>query len=183
MHTLIRFLTISIFTTVFTAIAIAQPATTPTESPKITQPDKPTHTTKPKDIVNQPTRTYRHGDCTWIPALATAAGWHTKQIPQLIEIIKRESGCCPRRIGGDAVNADCTLKQIVSTTHRSDSGLLQINGVHWKQDHKQYAGAICKRMNICTQEPLLNPYTNLVAGRLLFDLAGWSPWNPINVKP
>ena len=60
--------------------------------------------------------------------------------------------------------------------HRSDSGLLQINGVHWKRDHAQYHGLVCKKMGICTQEPLLDPLTNLKAGRLLFDVAGWSPW-------
>lgn len=181
MHTILRLTMFTLFATMFTTIAIAEPITTQLQ--QITPISKPTHDTRPKDTVILPARVYKYGDCTWIPALALAAGWHSQQIPKLIEIIKRESGCCPRIIGGDAVNADCTLKRVVSTTHRSDSGLLQINGVHWKQDHKQYAGAICKRMAICTQEPLLNPYTNLVAGKLLYDLAGWSPWNPINVKP
>jgi hypothetical protein len=55
--------------------------------------------------------------------------------------------------------------------------LLQINGVHWKQDHKEYAGLVCKVMGVCDQARLLDPLTNLRAGKLLFDVAGWSPWH------
>lgn len=120
--------------------------------------------------------TYRHGDCSWIAPIALSVGWTKPQIPKLLHIIKRESGCCPRRIGGDAVDKNCKTTRITTMTHRSDSGLLQINGVHWKQDHRYYAGAICKKMRICTQEPLLDARTNLEAGRLLYSLAGWSPW-------
>jgi hypothetical protein len=119
---------------------------------------------------------YRHGDCTWIPPVALAAGWRQKQIPHLMHIIARESGCCPTRIGGSVVDKNCQITRMATMSHPSDSGLLQINGVHWKQDHKQYAGLVCKQMKICTQEPLLDAFTNLKAGRLLFDVAGWSPW-------
>ena len=119
---------------------------------------------------------YRHGDCSWIEPIALSVGWTKPQIPKLLHIIKRESGCCPRRIGGDAVDKNCKTTRITTMTHRSDSGLLQINGVHWKQDHRYYAGAVCKKMRICTQEPLLDARTNLEAGRLLYSLAGWSPW-------
>jgi hypothetical protein len=35
-------------------------------------------------------------------------------------------------------------------------------------------------MKICTQEPLLDAKTNLIAGKLLFDVAGWDPWTPQN---
>jgi hypothetical protein len=97
---------------------------------------------------------------------------------QLIHIILRESGCCPNRRGGDRVNKDCEIVKVVSWHHRSDTGLLQINGVHWKQDHPQYAGLVCERMGICTQEPLFDPETNLAAGRLLWQVAGWQPWTP-----
>jgi hypothetical protein len=31
-------------------------------------------------------------------------------------------------------------------------------------------------MKICTQEPLLDPLTNLKAGKLLWDVAGFDPW-------
>lgn len=76
------------------------------------------------------------------------------------------------------VNSDCEIIRVSEWNHRSDTGLLQINGVHWKPDHPQYHGLVCKRMEVCTQEPLLDPLTNLRAGRLLYDLVGWSPWNP-----
>lgn len=119
---------------------------------------------------------FRHGDCSWVPAVARRAGWKQKEIPKLIQIIKRESGCCPRRIGGSVVDANCVQIKMATWKHPSDSGLLQINGVHWKQDHAQYHGLVCKQMGICSQEPLLDALTNLRAGRLLFDVAGWSPW-------
>jgi hypothetical protein len=31
-------------------------------------------------------------------------------------------------------------------------------------------------MGVCDQARLLDPLTNLKAGKLLFDVAGWSPW-------
>ena len=125
---------------------------------------------KPKPIV------YRHGDCSWVRPVALEAGWQQQDMKKLIHIIKRESGCCPRRIGGSVVDKDCNQIKMATWKHPSDSGLLQINGVHWKPDHAQYHGLVCKEMGICTQEPLLDPLTNLRAGRLLFEVAGWSPW-------
>jgi hypothetical protein len=74
------------------------------------------------------------------------------------------------------VNKFCEITHVTEWNHRSDTGLLQLNGVHWKQDHPQYAGLICKQMGICTQEPLLDPLTNLQAGLLLWQVAGWQPW-------
>jgi len=120
---------------------------------------------------------FEHGDCSWVPQLALKAGWKSDQLPKLIHIIKRESGCCPTRIGGSAVDKQCNIIKMVTMSHPSDSGLLQINGVHWKKDHAQYAGLVCKQMRICSQKPLLDAYTNLKAGKLLFDVAGWSPWS------
>ena len=119
---------------------------------------------------------FRHGDCSWLPELALQAGWKAKQIPRLTQIVLRESGCCPYRRGGDIVDKNCVVTGVSTWTHRSDSGLTQINGVHWKQDHAQYAGLVCKQMKICTQEPLLDALTNLKAARLLFMVAGWQPW-------
>lgn len=123
---------------------------------------------------------FEHGNCSWIPPVALAAGWKQKQIPRLLEIIARESGCCPRRIGGSQVDANCQFVKMWTMKHPSDSGLLQLNGVHWKPDHPQYHGLFCKKAGICTQEPLLDAFTNLKMGKMLFDVAGWSPWNPIN---
>lgn len=120
---------------------------------------------------------YRHGDCTWLSDVATQAGWPLDTHRRLAKIAARESGCCPNVRGGDVVDADCQVIRVREWNHRSDSGLLQINGVHWKQDHAQYHGLVCKRLAICSQEPLLNPLNNLRAGKLLYDVAGWSPWD------
>jgi hypothetical protein len=108
--------------------------------------------------------------------LALAAGWKENQLKRLGQIILRESGGCPYRRGGDIVDKDCNVTGVARWNHRSDSGLLQINGVHWKQDHAQYHGLVCKQMKVCEQDKLLDPLTNLKAGRLLFEVAGWSPW-------
>lgn len=151
----------------------AQAQAEPVAAPKTTTP--PTTEAVPVTTTTAPI-VYRHGDCSWVPAVARSAGWTDREIPRLIEIIKRESGCCPRRIGGSVVDAECNFIKMARWNHPSDSGLLQINGVHWKQDHPQYHGLVCKQMGICEQEPLLDPLTNLQAGRLLFDVAGWSPW-------
>ena len=132
-------------------------------------------------LENNPQRAiqFRHGDCSWVPAMALEAGWAKEDIPQLIKIIQRESGCCPNRAGGDIVDKNCLITGVSEWNHRSDSGLLQINGVHWMPEHKYYDGLVCKRMNICTQEPLLTAETNLRAGKLLHDVAGWRPWSVI----
>jgi hypothetical protein len=119
---------------------------------------------------------FRHGDISWLPELAAEAGWPPRTWKRLGEIILRESGGCPTRIGGSVVDKDCNFIRMATMSHPSDSGLLMLNGVHWQPHHKYYAGLICKHMKICTQEPLLNATTNLRAGKLLFDVAGWAPW-------
>ena len=119
---------------------------------------------------------YRHGDCSWLPKVALQAGWQVRQLKQLRQIALRESGCCPNRAGGDKVDKDCNITGVSEWNHRSDSGLLQINGVHWKPDHKYYDGLVCKQMKICTQEPLFDPLTNLRAARLIYSRVGWSAW-------
>jgi len=119
---------------------------------------------------------YKHGDCSWLPAMALQAGWASEQIPQLTKYALRESGCCPNRAGGDMVDKDCNITGVAEWSHRSDSGLLQINGVHWLPTHKYYDGLICKQMRICTQAPLLDALTNLRAARLIYSKVGWSAW-------
>ena len=120
---------------------------------------------------------YRHGDCSWLPAVAMQAGWQVDQIKQLREIALRESGCCPARAGGDIVDKNCNKIGHDGSFHSSDSGTMQLNGTHWKPDHPQYHGLVCKQMKICTQEPLFDPLTNLKAARLLYEVAGWQPWS------
>ena len=128
---------------------------------------------------------FRHGDVSWLPALALKAGWTADQIPKLAEIVLRESGGCPNRRGGDMVDKNCNITGIAERTHRSDSGLLQINGVNYDPTRNKWA-PLCLEMDICTQKPLMDPLTNLKAGKLLFNYwdkaagSGWIPWDPCN---
>jgi hypothetical protein len=120
---------------------------------------------------------YRHGDCSWLPKVALQAGWSVHDLKQLREIALRESGCCPNRAGGDTVDKDCNITGVAEWSHRSDSGLMQINGVHWLPEHAKYDGLICKQMGICTQAPLLDAFTNLRAALLIYSRVGWSAWD------
>ena len=120
---------------------------------------------------------FSHGDVSWLPELAVAAGWPKKAIPRLTEIVLRESGGCPNRRGGDIVDKNCNITGVADYTHRSDTGLLQINGVNYDKSRNKWA-LICREMNVCTQEPLLDPLTNLKAGFVLFKASGWGPWDP-----
>ena len=128
---------------------------------------------------------FRHGDVSWLPALALKAGWTADQIPKLAEIVLRESGGCPNRRGGDMVDKNCNLTGVSEWNHRSDTSLLQINGQNFDSTRNPTA-PICLQMKICTQEPLFDPLTNLKAGKLLFDYwekaagNGWIPWDPCN---
>jgi len=131
----------------------------------------------PVTTTTPPAPVYRHGNCSWLPAVALKAGWQADQIAQLTQIALRESGCCPYRAGGDTVDKNCNITGVADYSHRSDSGLMQINGVHWLPTHKNYDGLICKQMRICTQEPLLDPLTNLQAARLIYSKVGWSAWS------
>jgi len=116
------------------------------------------------------------GDCSWVDQVALAAGWEQKHLATVKIIAARESGCCPNRAGGDKVDKFCNITGVSEWNHRSDSGLMQLNGVHWLRSHKHYAGLFCKRHNICEQEPLLDAFTNLKMAKVLFDVVGWSAW-------
>jgi len=128
---------------------------------------------------------FRHGDVSWLPALAIEAGWKPNQLDKLGQVILRESGACPNRRGGDIVDKNCNITGVSEWNHRSDTSLLQINGVNYDPTRNKFA-PICLQMGICTQEPLLDPLTNLQAGKLLFDYwqkaagDGWIPWDPCN---
>ena len=140
------------------------------------------------DVVNTtapPAIVFTHGDISWLSDLATRAGWPKNTHKLLGQIILRESGGCPNRRGGDMVDQKCNITGIAEKTHRSDTGLLQINGVNYDPTRNKFA-PICLEMDICTQEPLLDPLTNLKAGKLLFDYweraagSGWIPWDSCN---
>lgn len=129
-----------------------------------------------------PALTFRHGDISWLPALAAEAGWPEETWDKLGQIILRESGGCPNRRGGDVVNEDCEIVRVSEWNHRSDTGLLQINGVNYNPKRNKWA-RICSDMGICEQEPLLDAVTNLRAGYLLYAYAGWDPWDPCTYGP
>jgi len=120
---------------------------------------------------------FRHGDISWLPKLAEQAGWPRKTWKKLGQIILRESGGCPNRVGGSIVDKNCNIIGHTGATNKSDSGLLQINGVNWdpKRSGRQL---LCAEHRICTQEQLLDPVTNLAAGYILYQKAGWDPWDP-----
>lgn len=121
---------------------------------------------------------FSHGDISWLPALAEEAGWPKRTWKRLGQIILRESGGCPNRRGGDMVDKNCNITGVSEWNHRSDTGLLQINGVNYDTSRNKWA-IICNQMNICEQEPLLDPLTNLKAGKLLWDVAGFDPWKTV----
>lgn len=120
---------------------------------------------------------FKHGDISWLPQLAEQAGWPRKTWKKLGQIILRESGGCPNRIGGSIVDKNCNIVGHTGATNKSDSGLLQINGVNWdpKRSGRQL---LCAEHKICKQEQLLDPVTNLAAGYVLYQKVGWDPWDP-----
>jgi hypothetical protein len=93
------------------------------------------------------------------------------------QIILRESGGCPNRIGSSIVDKNCNITGYTKATNKSDSGLLQINGVNWDMSRNKNAIA-CVQFGFCSQKSLLDPVNNLKVGRELFRLAGWDPWDP-----
>ena len=126
---------------------------------------------------------FKHGDISWLPELATQAGWEPEQFKKLGQIILRESGGCPNRIGSSIVDANCNITGFTKATNKSDSGLMQINGINWDPKRSKNAVA-CVEMNICSQAPLLDAVTNLKVGKLLYDRSnGWGPWNVCNWNP
>ena len=171
MRNLVRLFAVSMVGIItFGSIASAAKAPLPTLEP-LSVAVRASERVSETDIV------FRHGDISWLPELAAQAGWPPETWKKLGQIILRESGGCPTRIGGSVVDKDCNFIRMATMSHPSDSGLLMINGINWDIKRTKLA-IVCVRMKVCTQEELMNPITNLRAGKLLFDVAGWSPWNP-----
>ena len=78
------------------------------------------------DRVENPVKpiVFTHGDISWLPELASKAGWEPKHFKKLGEIILRESGGCPNRKGGDKVDKNCNITGVSEWNHRSDTGLI-----------------------------------------------------------
>ena len=171
MRNLVRLFAVSMVGIItFGSIASAAKAPLPTLEPLSVA-------VRASERVSEPDIVFRHGDISWLPELAAQAGWPPETWKKLGQIILRESGGCPTRIGGSVVDKDCNLIRMATMSHPSDTGLLQVNGINWDIKRTKLA-IVCVRMRVCTQEELMNPITNLRAGKLLFDVAGWSPWNP-----
>ena len=175
MRKLVRLFAVSIVGIItFGSIASAAKAPLPTFEPisvAVRAPERAPERVPKPDIV------FTHGDISWLPELAAKAGWPPETWERLGQIILRESGGCPNIRGGDIVNKNCEVIGHDGSNHRSDTSLLQINGINWDLKRTKLA-IVCVRMGVCTQEELMNPITNLRAGKLLYDVAGWSPWNP-----
>jgi len=170
MRKLVRLFAVSIVGIItFGSIASAAKAPLPTLEPLSVA-------VRASEGVSEPAIVFRHGDISWLPELAAKAGWPPRTWKRLGEIILRESGGCPTRIGGSIVDENCNLIRMATMSHPSDTGLLQVNGINWDIERTKLA-IVCVRMKVCTQEELMNPLTNLRAGKLLWDVAGWSPWN------
>ena len=171
MRKLVRLFAVSIVGIItFGSIASAAKAPLPTLEPLSVA-------VRASEGVSEPAIVFRHGDISWLPELAAKAGWPPQTWKRLGQIILRESGGCPTRIGGSVVDKDCNFIRMATMSHPSDTGLLQVNGINWDIERTKLA-IVCVRMKVCTQEELMNPITNLRAGKLLYDVAGWSPWNP-----
>ena len=138
----------------------------------------PTHQSIPRHLKeDEPRIVFQHGDISWLPILAAQAGWPRKTWSKLGNIILRESGGCPNRIGSSIVDKNCNITGWTKATNKSDSGLLQINGVNYNLERNDRA-AVCLAGLACEQAPLLDALTNLKAGLVLFKIAGWQPWTP-----
>ena len=132
-----------------------------------------------KQAQSKPAQTveWKHGDISWLPELAGAVGWPKHTWKKLGQIILRESGGCPNRIGSSIVDKNCNITGYTKATNKSDSGLLQINGVNYNKQRNKNA-IVCVELKFCKQEQLLDPVNNLRAGLLLYKKAGWDPWDP-----
>jgi len=171
-----RRITASIVTaTLLLGVGTARAATAP--SARQTHPATTTGHDRHLREEAQPAIEFKHGNIDWLPQLAAQAGWPPKTWRKLGQIILRESGGCPNRRGGDIVDKNCNITGHDGSNHRSDTGLLQINGVNYDKTRNQWA-LICRANIACTQEQLLDPVTNLRAGFALFKAAGWDPWTP-----
>jgi len=170
-------------TAITSSLGIAYAAQAP--APALPSVSQPAPIDRLDPIPADPPIVFRHGDVSWLPALALKAGWTADQIPELSRIVLRESGACAYRKGGDIVDKNCNVIGHDGSNHSSDTSLLQINGLNYNPKRNPYA-PICLQMKICTQEPLFDPLTNLKAGKLLYDYwekaagNGWIPWDPCN---
>ena len=104
--------------------------------------------------------------------LAIEAGWEAWHWPTLDYILWRESRCSPTALN-KTLNADKSW----------DYGLLQINDRSWCKKTRYYPDGYLQSLSVLDYcKDLLDPYTNLVAAKKLYDYSkkttknGFNPW-------
>ena len=111
MRNLVRLFAVSMVGIItFGSIASAAKAPLPTLEP-LSVAVRASERVSETDIV------FRHGDISWLPKLAAQAGWPPETWKKLGQIILRESGGCPTRIGGSVVDKDCNLIRMATMSH------------------------------------------------------------------
>ena len=126
----VLYITIAIYIIIGATAAYAKyaPENNDSKVPPAAQAQRPY--VKIKESIPE-TIVFKHGDISWLPQLAEQAGWPKPTWKKLGQIILRESGGCPNRVGGSIVDKNCNIVGWTGATNKSDSGLLQINGVNW----------------------------------------------------
>lgn len=127
---------------------------------------------------------YRHGDISWLPDLASLAGWPLDTHKELGRIILRESGGCATRIGGSIVKGgdgpdSCEIIGYADTSHLSDVGLTQLNGIVYNPERNSDS-KICKELKLCKREQLRDGLNNLKAALILYKLNKFEAWDACN---
>jgi len=117
-------------------------------------------------VVPVPTNTHAAGfKCPKAMALALQAGFSKNDLQKLDYIIYRESRCQPKAVGYN--------KRQDGTVWSRDLGLTQINDYSWI--------TYLRNKKIIKQSlQLLQPLTNLIAAKALFDYSkeeGLNPWH------
>ena len=118
-------------------------------------------TTTPALAAQKPTEAFR---CPKAMRIALTVGFHKKDLPTLDKIVYRESRCQPTSIG---IN-----RNKKGGVRSRDWGLVQINDASWLR-YLRDRGIIETRKN------LLNPKTNMVAAKALYDYSvsrGYNQW-------
>ena len=128
------------------------------------------------------------GDCESYRPLfelhAPEGGW---DVDRMLNVAQRETGCCPRTLhrngtwrttqGGDRYSSDCVFSHVATWRHRSDAGLLQINGINYDPARCDPNHCLSGLMGEpVTVETLGDPEVNIRAAAALCELTrswGW----------
>jgi|GEM_PF-5352310 len=116
---------------------------------------------------------FRYNECDWVGDELRRRNVAESWVQFMVGRARVESGCCPFVRGGDVVSANCELLYVGRRTHRSDTGLFQLNGVHWKTP----LGFMCPEFT-CDQDTLLNDIgMQFDAMLVLLQDCGAKPWD------